>query len=133
MAKQSYSRCHQQKVSYVQKVRKNGPGYISNTSIGGLSQIEQLKKDLSMKKNIVIISRAGISTNAGGSLRSNVLLYGEYNPEELEILAAFNNNLHQPVDAVIIIGIRLGVGSLGGFMEKLYEKARPGNKKCLTV
>ncbi|XTI87873.1 DHS-like NAD/FAD-binding domain-containing protein [Cenococcum geophilum] len=38
------------------KVRKNRPSHILNTLI---------KKELSIKKNIVIISGAGISTNAG--------------------------------------------------------------------
>ncbi|KAF2475939.1 uncharacterized protein BDR25DRAFT_211314 [Lindgomyces ingoldianus] len=69
MAKQLYSRCRQRKGLCVQKARKNGPGYILNTLIEDLLQIEQLKKDLSMKKNIVIISGAGISTNAGGKFQ----------------------------------------------------------------
>ncbi|KAF1964745.1 DHS-like NAD/FAD-binding domain-containing protein, partial [Bimuria novae-zelandiae CBS 107.79] len=68
-----------------------------------------------------------------GSLRSNVLLYGECNPDESEILAAFNNDLHQPVDAVIIVGTRLEIGDLRDFVEKLCEKAKPGNRECLTV
>lgn len=292
MAKQSCSRYHQVRVSRVQKVRKIGPGCISNTSIEGLSKIERLKKDLRLKKNIVIISGAGISTNAGGksqtqsfppegypnaaivddfhsfsrtrlssrilfhssayrvpgraaqlhnqllaifksastsgltsfdhlmeawahsgrvrrhytqnidcrsdrlpslsqrtimlhgrvdmltcsirpqhtfrvtaesfsqlvnercpicekeqtqrelegkrrrstgTLRSNVLLYGECSPEESEILAAFNKDLYHPVDAVILVGTRLEIGDLRDFVEKLCDKARPGNKECLTV
>jgi len=47
-----------------------------------------------------------------GSLRSNVLLYGECSSEESEILAAFNDDLHQPVDAVIIIGTGLEISDL---------------------
>jgi NAD-dependent SIR2 family protein deacetylase len=78
MAKQSYSRYRQRKGSCVQKARKNGPGYISYTSIEGLSQIERLKKDLSVKENIVIISGAGISTNAGGKLQNQSFPLEEY-------------------------------------------------------
>ncbi|KAF2260529.1 hypothetical protein CC78DRAFT_547433 [Lojkania enalia] len=113
-----------------------------------LSQIERLKKELNTKKNIVIISGAGISTNTGeqkqrelegkqqrstGSLRLNVLLYREGSPEELDILAAFNNNLHQPVNAVIIIGTRLEISNLRDFIEELYENAKSGNKEYITV
>ncbi|KAF2463817.1 DHS-like NAD/FAD-binding domain-containing protein [Lindgomyces ingoldianus] len=68
-----------------------------------------------------------------GSLRSNVLLYGECNPEEPEIVAAFNDDLHRPVDAVIIAGTRLAIDDLRNFVGKLYEKAKSDNRKCLIV
>lgn len=68
-----------------------------------------------------------------GSLRSNVLFYGECSSEESEILAAFNDDLHQPVDAVIIIGTRLEISDLRDFVEKLCEKAKSGENECITV
>lgn len=78
MAKQSHSRCHQRNGLPVQRVREKGPGYISNTSIQSSSQVARLKKDLSVGENIVIISGAGISTNAGGKFQSHSIPPQEY-------------------------------------------------------
>jgi hypothetical protein len=48
-------------------------------------------------------------------------------------LAAFNDDLYQPVDAVIIVGTRLEIGDLRDFVEKLCEKAESGDKECIKV
>ena len=68
-----------------------------------------------------------------GRLRPNILLYGEYSPQESEILTAFNDDLHQPVDAVIMVGTRLEIGDLRDFVEELCKKAKSGDNECITV
>ena len=49
----------------VQKARKGSPVFILKATVESLCHL-QLLKELGTKKNIVVISEAGISTNAGG-------------------------------------------------------------------
>ncbi|KAH8662641.1 DHS-like NAD/FAD-binding domain-containing protein [Ilyonectria robusta] len=70
---------------------------------------------------------------AVGFLRPNVLLYGENCPGEEEITAAFNRDLTQPVDAVLIVGTRLSIPSLANFTERLCKVVRANNPDNLVI
>lgn len=48
-------------------------------------------------------------------------------------MTAFNNDLHQPVNAVIIVGTRLEISDLRDFVEELCKKAKSGDNECIIV
>ena len=58
-------------------------------------------------------------------------MYNELNPDDSEALAAFNDDLSRPVDAVVIVGTRLQISDLRGFVDDLCQGA--GDKECMTV
>ncbi|KAH7132782.1 DHS-like NAD/FAD-binding domain-containing protein [Dactylonectria macrodidyma] len=70
---------------------------------------------------------------AVGFLRPNVLLYGENCPGEDEITAAFNRDLTQPVDAVLIVGTRLLIPPLANFTERLCKVVRAKSPDNLVI
>jgi NAD-dependent SIR2 family protein deacetylase len=59
-----------------------------------------------------------------GFVRPKVLLYGENCTEEAAITAAFNDNLREPVDAVLIVGTRLQIPSVWDFAKRLSKMVR---------
>ncbi len=64
------------------------------------------------KKAAVVIRQA----KAGrGLLRPKILIYGEGSPDKSKITAAFNSDLAQPIDVVLIIGTRLSIPTLTEF------------------
>ena len=81
---------------------------------------EQLKREL-----------RGLRRRSTGKLRTSVLLYNELHPDESEILATFNSDLRQSVDAVIIMGTRLQIGDLRSFVDSLCRGA--GDKERMIV
>jgi NAD-dependent SIR2 family protein deacetylase len=60
-------------------------------------------------------------SRGGGFLGPKVLLYGEDCPDESEITDAFNHDLRQPVDAVLIVGTKLLIPSLRRFAVSLQS------------
>jgi NAD-dependent SIR2 family protein deacetylase len=68
-----------------------------------------------------------------GFLRPNVLLYGEENPDEAQIVDTFNKDLHHPIDAVIIVGTRLYIRSLRQYVEDIYEAAKSDDREITVV
>ncbi|KAK0628285.1 DHS-like NAD/FAD-binding domain-containing protein, partial [Bombardia bombarda] len=75
----------------------------------------------SCKKEQKKRTMAGKRKRAVGVLRPKVLLYGEHCPDESEITAAFNSDLEEPVDAVLIVGTRLSIPSMFDFAKRLCE------------
>jgi len=69
----------------------------------------------------------GKRKGTAGFLRPKVLLYGEHCTDEAEITAAFNDDLKQPVDAVLIFGTRLSIESFGEFVSQLCKVVRVSN------
>ena len=67
-----------------------------------------------------------------GFLRPDVLLYDEHSPDESGIKDAFKDDLQQPIDAIIIVGTRLDIDSLRGFVKDLCHAAK-SNRKILTL
>ena len=78
-------------------------------------------------------ARAGKRRRSGGFLRPKVLLYGEGCADETEITAAFNSDLVQPIDAVLIVGTRLSIDSLGDFTKRLCGMVRTNKPENLVV
>jgi hypothetical protein len=78
-----YQPCHGQTAACVEKAKHI---HVSNTPHGptpeGLVQLDLLKRELDSKKNIVIISGAGISTNAGSKFQIMAPKWqcSDYNP-----------------------------------------------------
>ena len=68
-----------------------------------------------------------------GFLRPKVLLYGEHCTDEVEITAAFNDDLKQPIETVFIFGTRLLIESLGEFVSRLCEVVRASHQENLVV
>lgn len=68
-----------------------------------------------------------------GFLRPDVLLYGERSPDESEIGDLFKGDLRQPIDAIIIVGTRLDIDSLRGFVVDLCKAAGADNREIITL
>ncbi|KAH6881125.1 DHS-like NAD/FAD-binding domain-containing protein, partial [Thelonectria olida] len=68
-----------------------------------------------------------------GFLRPNVLLYGEDCPAEAEITAAFNSDLAQPIDAVLIVGTKLSIPPLADFAKRLCKVVRANSADSLVI
>jgi len=68
-----------------------------------------------------------------GFLRTDVLLYDEQNPHDTEIHDAFDYDKQQPIDCILIVGTRLEIDDLRGFMEDLCHAAKEENREILTV
>ncbi|KAH7111075.1 DHS-like NAD/FAD-binding domain-containing protein [Dendryphion nanum] len=73
----------------------------------------------------------GLRRRSIGKLRTSVLLYNEPNPDDSEAMAAFNDDLSRPVDAVVVVGTRLQIGDLRAFVDDLCQGA--GGTDCMTV
>ncbi|KAH7111872.1 hypothetical protein B0J11DRAFT_585799 [Dendryphion nanum] len=76
----------------------------------------------------------GLRRRSTGKLRTSVLLYNEPNPDDSEAMAAINDDLSRPVDAVVVVvvvGTRLQIGDLRAFVDDLCQGA--GGTDCMTV
>lgn len=63
-----------------------------------------------------------------GFLRPKVLLYGEDCPDKSAITAAFNDDLREPVDTVLIVGTRLLIPLVMNFAKRLSKNGEgPGS------
>jgi NAD-dependent SIR2 family protein deacetylase len=66
-----------------------------------------------------------------GKLRTDVVLYNEPNPYKSDIFDAVDDDLCEPIDAVIIAGTRLLIADLRNFV-KIFCEGGAG-RECLTV
>ncbi|KAK7211048.1 hypothetical protein V2G26_018226 [Clonostachys chloroleuca] len=68
-----------------------------------------------------------------GFVRPKVLLYGEECPDESAIMAAFDNDLREQVDAVLIVGTRLLIPSVMDFAKRLSKTVRAQGSDNMVV
>ena len=76
---------------------------------------------------------AGLRKRTEGFLRPKILLYGEHYPDEAEITGAFNSDLKQPINTVLIVGTRLVISPLGDFASQLCKVVRANSRENLVI
>jgi NAD-dependent SIR2 family protein deacetylase len=74
-------------------------------------------------------SREGKRLHSVGFLRPDVLLYNERDGADPEIMEAFEEDLRQNVDAVIIVGTTLHIPALQDFTTKICRRMKSSKGK----